>query len=124
MEVTLTLDPNELCALIEVLYDGLLNRIKWTVRRKERQTPSGWHTLDWETAQASIDMLAGAYTKAYMALKSMNDVDVDPDFEKTFTPRPPLWDLLNQITLSKEWAEAPTHEIHDNCDVCYQLAQV
>lgn len=124
METTLTLNAYELCALIEALYDSLLSRIKWTVQRKERRTPDGWTSVDWMTAQATIDQLASAYAKAFMALKSIPDLDLDPNFEKTFTPPPELWDLLNQISLAQEWSQAPTHEIHDNCPVCYQLAQV
>lgn len=124
METTLTLDVYELCALIEALYDGLLNRIKWTVRRNVRRTPDGWASVDWETAQSCIDQLAGCYTKAMLALKAVPDIDLDPDFERTFTPPPQLWEILNQISMARGWEQAPEHEIHSNCPVCYQLEQV
>lgn len=126
MREPIEFNAEELCALIQVTFNSLVERMDWTLRRNVRsKIPGGWWSLPWETAQESIDTLVSLYTKAMMSLKDMetDGQEIVPEFMTTFTPQPEVWELLSQITLADEWDSAPEHAEHSgDCPVCYQLS--
>ena len=124
-EITLILHPQELAATVEALYDALMQRMKWTLRRDERKTPEGWPSVDYQTAQDLINQTASSLAKGMMALRELEDLH--PEFEEMFSPSTDMWDLINEVTLATEWDHAPLHASHPEerkCPVCRDLAGV
>lgn len=121
MDFNIELTDNELTATIEALYDAIMLRVKWTVMPRYKQ----WRHLDYEVAQASINLLTAAYAKTTMALLDVRD-QVHPSFLPMFQIPDDVWELLNGITKAASWDAAPIHQAHDvkKCDLCKTLENV
>lgn len=99
--------PDEICAVLESLHDGIRDRFRWSVT-----TPEGpWRALDFEIARASIDQLVQAYSKTMMLIRSWPTDAIDPEFVDTFSLPDEVWDLLAEITNAKDWDHVPQHEV-------------
>lgn len=114
---TLTLTPSEMCSTIDALRSTMCNRLRWAI------TPNHpFKTNDFIDVQMVIGELVAIYAKAMMAAK---DTDVvATSFFDYFTLTPEIWEVLDIISLAKDWSAMPSHPEGHQCELCRQLADI
>lgn len=103
-EVKLMFSEYDLAATTEAVHDALIKRVRWIVTREPN-----WARLDYEIAREAINQLTAVYGKVLFALRDLPSDALHPDFFDHFAISPEMWDLINRISLSSEWIDAPTH---------------
>jgi hypothetical protein len=117
-EVGLGLNPEELAATIEALYDLVLDRLLRTVRPSPH-----WKDLNWQTVQAILDSSANAYAKAVMTFREHFEHVAAPGFLPGFELDEEVWTALAEVTKAPGWPAMRLHSDHPvaSCALCTLL---
>ena len=115
----LKVSMEEAAFLVEALHDAIIRRIHWSISPDFDEWRKG---VPIEIIQGVINSMVGMYGVSLQALKEKSEL---PDsYVASMSFQPMFWDLINDVTLAKEWHDLPFHNPHENsCVICQTIEE-
>lgn len=115
--MVLELTAAELCSTVDALRSAICVRIRLAIQVSPFRDPV------LPDAQEVFDTMVGAYSKAMMDATE-NEV-ISRAFIRHFTLTDEMWDVINEISLIKDWDELTVHKHPwESCVLCTTLQTI